>query len=135
MWYTSISLQSTTFRRDSIDLKAMVIRCHQVHNRLPLLGLARGVGAVAWAPTAGKLFTAGSSKQLVELATLNGDVVSAFDAGRYPLTALGVSPDAQCACIASAAVAVWQPLQQRRLLKFSGHAVRSSIGERKHEDL
>lgn len=91
---------------------------------------------MAWAPTAGKLFAAGSSKQLVELATHNGDVESAFDAGRYPLTALGVSPDAQCACLASAAVAVWQPLQQRRLFKFSGHAVRSSwIGTRMHEDL
>lgn len=84
-----------------------------------------GVGAVAWAPAAGKLLAAGSSKQLVQIAAHNGDVVSAFDAGRYPLTALGVTPDAQCAFVASAAVAAWQPLEQRRLFKFSGHTAPS----------
>lgn len=81
-----------------------------------------GVGAVAWASEAAGLFAAGSSKQLIQLEAKGGTVVSAFDAGRNPLTALSVTPDARSAFVASAAVAAWQPLEQRRMHKFSGHA-------------
>ncbi len=85
--------------------------------------MRRGVAALAWAPQAAAIFAAGADRQVVRLGAGTGAVAARFDGGKLPLTALAVTPNASHAFAASSAVAAWQPLEQRRLLKFTGHPV------------
>lgn len=82
-----------------------------------------GVAAVAWAGAAGALYAAGADRQLVRLDAGNGAVLSSFEAGKFPLSALALTPDGGRAFAASTAVAAWDPAAQRRLFKFTGHPV------------
>jgi U3 small nucleolar RNA-associated protein 5 len=80
--------------------------------------------AVAWAETVGALYTAGADRRVVRLDPGNGSVVSRFEAGQHPLAALAVTPDGRRAFAASTAVTAWDPAEQRRLFKYTGHPVR-----------
>jgi hypothetical protein len=84
---------------------------------------SRGVGAVAWGATAGALYVAGADRQLVRLNPADGSVISRFEAGHHPLAALAVTADGARAFAASTAVTAWDPAEQRRLFKYTGHPV------------
>ena len=87
---------------------------------------------MAWAETAGALYTAGADRQVVRLDPGNGSVVSRFEAGQHPLAALAVTPDGRRAFAASTAVAAWDPAEQRRLFKYTGHPVRTLSAAASH---
>lgn len=87
--------------------------------------VCRGITSLAAASAAeGPAFIAvGAGGRVVQLQAATGAVQTSWQGGRHALTAVAAAAAASRVVLSSATVTVWDTAEQKRLFKFSGHAV------------
>lgn len=87
--------------------------------------MCRGTTSLAAASTAEGLafIAAGAGGRVVQLQAETGAVQASWQGGRHALTALAAAAANSRVVLSSATVTVWDAAEQKRLFKFSGHAV------------
>ncbi|GFR42926.1 hypothetical protein Agub_g3822 [Astrephomene gubernaculifera] len=80
-----------------------------------------GVKSLAFSADQGVILATGSSCSIVTLSADSGEVKKRFEASKYPITCMALSPDGKHVFGGGSSMQLWNVEQQERAAKYTGH--------------